>query len=68
MRHRRIADVDAPLLREELQQDGRVNLYSVLLGHNSEGDGMSLLSSFGWQRDEVSPLAFGIGSGRRTTR
>ncbi|MFD0431001.1 hypothetical protein ACFQ60_38030 [Streptomyces zhihengii] len=30
------------------------------LEHNNEGDGLSLLSSLGWQRDRLPDLAFGM--------
>jgi thiamine pyrophosphate-dependent acetolactate synthase large subunit-like protein len=55
--HRRLIDVDASTLADQLQRPSTVNLYSVVLGHNNEGDGLSLLASLGWQRDE--PLELG---------
>jgi thiamine pyrophosphate-dependent acetolactate synthase large subunit-like protein len=57
VRHRRLADVDTVALSHELQDAATVNLYSVLLAHNNEGDGLSLLASLGWQRDQLSELA-----------
>lgn len=58
--HRRLADVEPADLSEQLQQRGSVNLYSVLLAHNNEGDGMSPTGAFGWQRDELPEGAFTI--------
>lgn len=46
--HRSLEDVDADRLRHELTTPGVVNLYSVLLGHNNEGDGLSLLAARSW--------------------
>jgi hypothetical protein len=63
--HRRLTDVDDALLADQLRQPSAVNLYSVVLAHNNEGDGLSLLASLGWQRDE--PLELGAG-GTRTAR
>ena len=57
VRHRRLDDVDPDRLRSELQEPGVINLYSVVLSHNNEGDGLSLLSALGWQRDELPELA-----------
>ena len=57
VQHRHLADVPAPDLRDWLTRPATVNLCSVLLSHNNEGDGLSLLSSIGWQRDELSELA-----------
>ena len=47
--HRRIEQVDAEALAGQLTEPGVVNLYSVLVGHNSEGDGISLLSAASWR-------------------
>ncbi|MFE0766495.1 hypothetical protein [Streptomyces smyrnaeus] len=60
IRHRRIARFDDVPLAEQLQEPGTVNLYSVLVGHNNEGDGLSRFSSLGWQRDELSPKALAM--------
>lgn len=57
VRHRRIDHVDTDQLRADLRATGSVNVYSVILGHNSEGDGLSLLSSLGWQQDRLPTLA-----------
>ncbi|MBA0053034.1 hypothetical protein E0L36_19790 [Streptomyces sp. AJS327] len=56
--HRVLEDVPAGELRERLQQRGAVHLYSVLLAHNNEGDGLSPDGELGWQRDELPELAF----------
>lgn len=58
---RRLTDVDGDALRDQLTRPSTVNLYDVLLAHNNEGDGLSLLSSLGWQRDELSDLALAMG-------
>ena len=60
VRHRRILDFDDVALAEQLQEPGTINLYSVLVGHNNEGDGLSRFSSLGWQRDELSPKALAM--------
>jgi len=56
--HRRLLDVDPVTLGYELQDPGTVNLYSVILTHNNEGDGLSLLASLGWQRDHPPALSY----------
>ncbi|MEU6809344.1 hypothetical protein ABZ920_10105 [Streptomyces sp. NPDC046831] len=56
LQHRHVEDVAADQLRDWLTQPATVNVCSVLLSHNNEGDGLSLLSSMGWQRDELSAL------------
>ncbi|WP_053161292.1 hypothetical protein [Streptomyces caatingaensis] len=63
VRHRHLADVPPERLRDWLTRPATVTLCSVLLSHNNEGDGLSLLSSMGWQRDELSPLA--VAAARR---
>ncbi|SHM96539.1 hypothetical protein [Actinacidiphila paucisporea] len=70
---RRLTGVDPDALRDQLTRPATVNLYSVLLAHNNEGDGLSLLSSLGWQRDHLSDLALAMGgtprpAARRSTR
>lgn len=37
-------------LREALTTPGRLNFFDVWLGHNSEGDGLSLVSETSWNR------------------
>jgi hypothetical protein len=63
--HRRLTEVVPAALSAQLQSAATVNLYSVLLAHNNEGDGLSLLASLGWQRDELPELAF-AGAGPAT--
>lgn len=46
--HRVLEDVDDDQLGSELTVPGVINLYSVLLGHNNEGDGLSLLTVRSW--------------------
>lgn len=53
--HRRIEEVDAAALACQLTEPGVVNLYSVLLSHNSEGDGLSLLSAASWRHPRGEP-------------
>ncbi|MDX2679224.1 hypothetical protein [Streptomyces soliscabiei] len=53
VRHRTLNAWDYGLA-EELRSPRTVNLYSVPMAHNNEGDGLSLLSATGWQRDELS--------------
>lgn len=60
VRHRRIAGFDDVPFAEQLQEPGTINLYSVMVGHNNEGDGLSRFSSLGWQRDELSPKAIAM--------
>lgn len=60
VRHRRIAGFDDVPMAEQLQEPGAINLYSVIVGHNNEGDGLSRFSSLGWQRDELSPKAMAM--------
>ncbi|WP_330085007.1 hypothetical protein [Methylocystis iwaonis] len=42
---------DAQMLKCALLERGRLNLFNVNLSHNNEGDGLSLASAKGWQRD-----------------
>ena len=60
VRHRRVVACDDVPFAEQLQEPGVINLYSVLVGHNNEGDGLSRFSSLGWQRDELSPKALAM--------
>lgn len=60
VRHRRIVGFDDVELGKQLQEPGTINLYSVIVGHNNEGDGLSRFSSLGWQRDELSPRALAM--------
>ncbi len=62
--HRHLTDVDAADLVDRLRKPSTIDLYSVPMAHNNEGDGLSLLSSLGWQRDRLPELAFDMA--RRT--
>lgn len=56
--HRHLTDVDPGELMDRLRRRSTVDIYSVPLAHNNEGDGLSLLSSLGWQRDRLPELTF----------
>jgi thiamine pyrophosphate-dependent acetolactate synthase large subunit-like protein len=60
VRHRRVIRFDDVAFAEQLQERETINLYSVIMGHNNEGDGLSRFSSLGWQRDELSPKALAM--------
>jgi 3-acetyloctanal synthase len=47
---RTLARFDPAELREALLARGRLNLFTVLLGHNNEDDGFTLVNA-GWQRE-----------------
>ncbi|WP_158711041.1 hypothetical protein [Streptomyces albus] len=57
--HRHLVDVDAGELADRLCRPSTVDLYSVPMAHNNEGDGLSRLSSAGWQRDRLPEPPFG---------
>jgi len=46
---RTLVDFEAAPLREALLARGRLNIFTVLLGHNNDDDGFTLVSA-GWQR------------------
>ncbi len=50
LRRERLSDFDEPALRAALTEPGRLNIFDVLLAHNSEGDGLSLVSETAWNR------------------
>lgn len=54
IRHRRVLRFDDVPFAEQLTERETINLYSVMIGHNNEGEGLSPLSPFGWQRDKLS--------------
>lgn len=56
LRHRRILSFD-DIDFAQLSRPGTVDLYSVIIGHNNEGDGLSALSALSWQQDELSSRA-----------
>jgi thiamine pyrophosphate-dependent acetolactate synthase large subunit-like protein len=60
VRHRRVVRFDDIPFAEQLAERETINLYSVIMGHNNEGDGLSRFSSLGWQRDELSPKALAM--------
>lgn len=66
--HQQIHTFDSQALREALLRPGELNLFSVVLSHNNEGDGLSLFSSLGWQRDELTELTFKMANLVRGTR
>ena len=51
---RTLATFDASALREGLLARRRLNVFTVLLGHNNDDDGFSLVSA-GWQRGGAGP-------------
>jgi thiamine pyrophosphate-dependent acetolactate synthase large subunit-like protein len=51
---RTLASFDADALREALLARRRLNVFTVLLGHNNDDDGFTLVSA-GWQRETPSP-------------
>ncbi|MBK3570866.1 hypothetical protein [Streptomyces sp. MBT62] len=63
--HRHLTGVPHDELRERLLRRGTVDLYSVELAHNNEGDGMSPAGALGWQRDELAELAFTVARATR---
>lgn len=54
IRHRRVLRFDNVPFAEQLTERETINLYSVMIGHNNEGEGLSPLSPLGWQRDTLS--------------
>lgn len=58
--HRHVTDVTQADLPGWLRQQATVNVCSVPLSHNNEGDGLSRLSEHGWQRDELSDLTLAM--------
>ncbi|MBB4895514.1 thiamine pyrophosphate-dependent acetolactate synthase large subunit-like protein [Streptomyces olivoverticillatus] len=67
VRHRHVHDAADADLHTWLRQEATVTICSVLLSHNNEGDGLSLLSSLGWQRDDLPELAFALAQTPRGT-
>jgi 3-acetyloctanal synthase len=66
LRHRRVVRFDDVPFAEQLTERETINLYSVLIGHNNEGEGLGRFPMLGWQRDELSPRALttvGVGPG-----
>ncbi|SDH68569.1 Acetolactate synthase large subunit [Pseudomonas flavescens] len=46
----RLIRFDETALRSALTRPGQLNIFDVLLAHNSEGDGLSLVSETAWNR------------------
>lgn len=46
----RLVSFDEAHLRSALTRPGQLNIFDVLLAHNSEGDGLSLVSETAWNR------------------
>ncbi|MBU2704940.1 biosynthesis protein PigD [Zooshikella marina] len=44
---------DYEMFRMSLQEKNCINLFSIIVSHNNEGDGISLATATGWQRDDV---------------
>ncbi|MGK5627559.1 hypothetical protein [Streptomyces sp. URMC 123] len=65
VRHRHLTDAGRADLRGWLREGSTVTICSVPLSHNNEGDGLSLLSSLGWQRDELPELTFAMAHAHR---
>ncbi|MBU2711764.1 biosynthesis protein PigD [Zooshikella harenae] len=57
IKSRTIDAFDHDMLRAALQEKNCVNLFSVIVSHNNEGDGISLATATGWQRDSVKNTA-----------
>jgi len=57
VRHRRVVRFDDVPFAEQLAERETINLYSVMMGHNNEGDGLGRFAALGWQRNELSPKA-----------
>lgn len=49
--YRTIDMFDEAMFEEALMAPNRINVFSVNLAHNNEGDGLSLATATGWQRD-----------------
>jgi thiamine pyrophosphate-dependent acetolactate synthase large subunit-like protein len=57
VRHRRVLRFDDVPFARQLTERETINLYSVITGHNNEGEGLGRFAALGWQRDELSPRA-----------
>ncbi len=51
-----IREFDEQQLADAITEPRRLNLFSVQVSHNNEGDGITLATADGWQRDPVQPL------------
>jgi hypothetical protein len=52
--HRRLWTFDSAALRQQLLQPQTLNLYSVLMDHNNDGDGIGAHSANSWQSARLS--------------
>jgi hypothetical protein len=52
--HRRLWTFDSTALRQQLLQPKTLNLYSVLMDHNNDGDGIGAHSAGSWQSARLS--------------
>jgi hypothetical protein len=52
--HRRLWTFDPAALRQQLLQPKTLNLYSVLMDHNNDGDGIGAHSAGSWQSTRLS--------------
>ncbi|MBF6331947.1 hypothetical protein [Nocardia transvalensis] len=59
LRHRHVLSFD-DIDVARLPRPETIDLYSVILGHNNEGDGLSPLSALSWQSDELSSRALAV--------
>src|ERR1700722_6189944 len=65
VRHRRVVRFGDVPFAEQLVERGTINLYSIVVGHNNEGEGLSPLASLGWQGDELAGRALPRAGVRR---
>ncbi|CCH73598.1 conserved hypothetical protein [Nostocoides australiense Ben110] len=60
VRGRQLWTFDGAELTHGLTARGVVNEYTIPLDHNSTGDGMSLMTTLGWQNSELPALAYRV--------
>jgi thiamine pyrophosphate-dependent acetolactate synthase large subunit-like protein len=65
--HRALSGVDRDELTSMLLEPASINVCSVYLAHNNEGDGLGL-ASLGWQRDNLSERGLALTSSTRADR
>jgi thiamine pyrophosphate-dependent acetolactate synthase large subunit-like protein len=51
IRHRRVLRFEDVPFADQLTERDTINLYSVITGHNNEGDGLGPLAATSWQRE-----------------
>jgi hypothetical protein len=54
VRHRQLTEVDGDELGKQLLDKSTINLYSVALSHNNDGDGIGLHTFLSWQQATLS--------------